>query len=283
MPIPTMNGNRFVRIVLIVFASCMALVPASLTASGTKSTGLPDPPVSKTKQKADEMLARTRPGYYIALFVTNRKSSKMPNARTRAVVDCGSSCPSSPLPVTLISFSGKRLDARQIQLDWTTTSEVNNDYFEIERTLNPATGFQAIGSVKGQGNSAANVSYQFTDPNAETVYTYYRLKQVDLDGNFAYSRIIAVKGYHQELTVHAFPNPGSGKELAFIVSGDINKESISVRIYDQKGRSVYQNTKYILPENQQISLPGIATQPGSYYIKIRTKQQEASSSFIIIR
>ncbi|MCF2446314.1 T9SS type A sorting domain-containing protein [Dyadobacter sp. CY345] len=283
MPILNMNGNRFVRIVLIVFASWMALMPASLSASGKESAELPDPPVSKTKQKANEMLARTKPGYYTALFVTNRKGSKMSNARTRAVEACGTTCSSSPLPVTLISFSGKRLDARQIQLDWTTTSEVNNDYFEIERTLNPATGFQAVGSVKGQGNSAADVSYQFTDPNAETIYTYYRLKQVDLDGSFVYSRIIAIKGYHQELTVHAFPNPGSGKELAFIVAGETDKESISVRIYDQKGRLVYQNTKYILPENQQISLPGIATQPGSYHIKIRTKQQEASSSFVIIR
>ena len=283
MPILLMHDNRFIRIVLIVFASWMTLVPASFAASGTKPTGLPDPPVSKTKQKADEMLARTKPGYYTALFVTNRQGSKMPNARTRAVADCGSSCISSPLPVKLINFLGKRLDARQVQLDWTTTNEVNNDYFEIERTLNPATGFQTVGSVKGQGNSAANVSYQFTDPNAETVYTYYRLKQVDLDGNFAYSRIIAVKGYHQELTVNAVPNPGSGKELAFIVSGDISEESISVRIYDQKGASVYQNTKYVLSENQQISLPGITMQEGSYYIKIRTEKQEASSSFVIIR
>ena len=278
-----MNGNRFVQIVLIVFASWLTLLPASFAASGTKPTELPDPPVSKTKQKANEMLARTRPGYYTALFVTNRKGSKMPDARTRAVADCGSSCISAPLPVTLISFVGKRLDARQVQLDWTTTSETNNDHFEIERTLNPATGFETVGSVKGKGNSAANVSYQFTDPNSETVYTYYRLKQVDLDGSFAYSRIIAVKGYHQELTVNAFPNPGFSKELAFIVSGDINEEGISVYIYDQKGTSVYQNTKYALPDNQQILLPGIVTQPGSYYIKIRAKKQEASSSFIIIR
>jgi len=281
MPILYMNGYGFIRFVLIAAISWIALLETSMAADSKKPVRLSSPPVSKTKKKVDEMLARTRAGYYTKRPVKNRKDNKAAN--TRVLQDCGSSCALTPLPVTLVTFTGKRLDARQIQLDWTTTSEVNNDHFVIERTLNPAEGFQTAGSVKGQGNASANVSYQFTDPNQETSYTYYRLKQVDLDGSFTYSRIIAIKGYSQELTINAYPNPGTGKELAFIVSGTVKKESISIRIYDQRGNSIYQNTKYSLPENQLITLPGVATQPGSYYIQISAKQQQASNSFIITR
>ncbi|MEO6686774.1 MAG: T9SS type A sorting domain-containing protein [Dyadobacter sp.] len=281
MPILHISDYGLVRLMLIAAVCWIAVVPASMAADGKKPARPSGPPVSKTKQRVDEMIARTRPGYYTKHLAKNRKESKTANARV--VIDCGSSCNLTPLPVTLVTFTGKRLDARQIQLEWTTTSEVNNDHFEIERTLNPAEGFHTAGSVKGQGTTAANVSYQFTDPNAESVYTYYRLKQVDLDGSFTYSRIIAIKGFNQELTVNAFPNPGVGKEVAFIVSGGKKEESISITISDQRGSLVYKNADYKLSENQLIYLPGVSMQAGSYYIQISTKEQQARSSFILIK
>lgn len=226
-------------------------------------------------QLANQLLARTQPGYYSNQVVIDAHLTATCSADL-----CGK--PNVPMPVKLIKFSGQRLDATQVQLNWTTSAESNNDYFGVQRSTNPAAGFETIGSVKGKGNSAENVTYQFADPNTETGYTYYRLKQVDFDGTFAYSQIIAIKGYSEELTVKAFPNPGFQKDLTFQVSGVKSGESLSVSVFDARGVALYQNTNYVLGANQQIFLSTLPSlRAGSYYVQIKTSHQQASTTFII--
>jgi hypothetical protein len=255
--------------------------------SVTLSKPKPALPVSRTRQKIDQRVARIRPGFHQTFIRTKQKTNLLINARSSAVQECSiASCTfsssSAPLPVTLVEFSGKRLDQSQVQLSWTTSAEVNNDYFQVERTLNPAEGFQSVGLVKGKGTSSQNVFYQLTDPNKETVYTYYRLMQVDLDGSTSYSRIIAVKGYNEELSLSAFPNPAPANDLKFQVSGSKTGEILSVLVYDLEGKAIYKNDRYAVGENQQISLPVPRIESGSYVIKIKSTQQQASASFIIV-
>ncbi len=95
-----------------------------------------------------------------------------------------------PLPVELADFYLKELDNCQVQLYWKTVSETLNERFEIERS-GDGSDFRIIGEVKGNHTSSQTHYYTFTDAEVPTATTYYRLKQVDVDGQFEYSKIIA--------------------------------------------------------------------------------------------
>jgi hypothetical protein len=244
-----------------------------------------DPPVSRAKQEADKRVAITKPGYYAALLVTNRQARLLPSARARVAVVCDPSlCRGNPMPVKLIRFSGERLDETQVKLTWETSEEVNNDYFGIQRSLNPALGFETIASVKGAGASSRPIAYQTIDPNTYADYTYYRLKQVDLDGTFTYSSIIAVKGGLPLLSVKAFPNPSQRQNITFEVGGAKAEDYVSVTLHDAQGRTLYQNEQHVLDAKLQFVLPNVSgLQPGHYYVKIKANNQQATTSFIMLQ
>lgn len=95
------------------------------------------------------------------------------------------------LPISLISFSGKA-DNQNINLNWQTTSEKNNGYFEVLRSLN-GKNFTAIGKIDGSGTSSIEHNYTCTDNNPASGINYYQLKQVDFDGKSTLSDIISIK------------------------------------------------------------------------------------------
>ena len=94
------------------------------------------------------------------------------------------------LPIELISFKGNKL-GNDNELTWTTASELNNDYFTVERTYD-GINFEYIGKVNGAGNSTQNSDYFTTDYNVRPVINYYRLRQTDFDGKSTMSEVIAI-------------------------------------------------------------------------------------------
>lgn len=98
--------------------------------------------------------------------------------------------PGSALPVTLVSFDGKNTPEGN-RLEWVTSAEQGNAYFVIEESTS-GRSFTEAGRVTGAGNSSVEHRYHFTDPDFGAGITYYRLKQVDTDGKFAYSRMVAI-------------------------------------------------------------------------------------------
>lgn len=277
------NRKVLFLILLLLWTTWTAHAQSNVNTTGLSKSLIPISSFASTKQKADQMVAKTKPEYQ-KLLLKKRKPNLLINSRTSGVQDCAAAAcivSSAPLPVTLIEFTAERLDPYHVQLIWTTSQEVNNDHFELERTLNPATGFWVVGNVKGKVNSSQNVTYQLKDPNEETSYTYYRLKQVDTDGSISYSRIVGVIGSSQELSVFAFPNPGSGQQIGFKILGYKSGEPISVQVYDIKGRNIFQKDGYFPSENQPISLPNNQIPEGSYIIKIKSPQQQATASFMV--
>lgn len=113
---------------------------------------------------------------------------------------------SDPLPVRLVSFSGQSV-AEGTKLTWTTDSETDNDFFDIERS-DDARYFTKIGRVAGNGTSNVLHQYHFIDPNQANGLKYYRLKQVDFGGKSTFSRIVSVDG-RSKLDIVVAPNPGS--------------------------------------------------------------------------
>jgi Leucine-rich repeat (LRR) protein len=168
------------------------------------------------------------------------------------------------MPVTLVSFEGKS-ENNQTKLTWKTTSETNNKGFEVERSADART-FEKIGFVDGSGDTREDQFYHFTDLNPFAI-SYYRLKQLDYDGKFEYSKVIAVKS--DAAIVKVYPNPAQDH---LTISGISQKQPFS--IVDGNGRIVI---KGLVTDKQQIDITNLGV--GRYVVRVG----EESSSVLIHR
>ncbi|MBK6521219.1 MAG: T9SS type A sorting domain-containing protein [Sphingobacteriaceae bacterium] len=139
--------------------------------------------------------------------------------------------PNSPLPVELVNFKAEACD-KDVCLDWKTASELNNDYFSIERSVD-AESWTEIKKVKGAGTSQRTLNYSAMDYEPLPGISYYRLKQTDFDKNFKYSKIEAVE-FKNTLEVGIYPNPSSG---VFNISNCKGYDKLTIT--DMLGRKVY--------------------------------------------
>ena len=117
------------------------------------------------------------------------------------------------LPVKLIDFKLSQANG-QVQVSWSTSSESNSDYFIVERSSD-AQVFTEAGRVKAAGNSSIPKSYAYTDLNPVDGMNYYRLKQVDIDGNIAIHgiRSINIMAYSGHMLL--YPSPATGNSVTF--------------------------------------------------------------------
>jgi len=137
------------------------------------------------------------------------------------------------LPVKLVKFKGDLLDDR-IGLSWMTTEETGSLNFEVERS-GDMKEFISIGNIMAAGNSNAAKNYNFLDKSPLMGINYYRLKQVDLDGSFEFSRTISVANDDHALTFELLGNPVVNGEIKFILA---NAEPSQVNLTDMMGRPV---------------------------------------------
>lgn len=116
----------------------------------------------------------------------------------------------NPLPVEISDFTGRQ-DGNIVVLEWTTLSEKDNDFFEIERSTD-GINFATIGFVQGAGNSAEKLAYNFADNAPESGRAYYRLSQVDYDGTRSYAdRLVSVVyAADRDIRLTIVPNPTRG-------------------------------------------------------------------------
>lgn len=117
----------------------------------------------------------------------------------------------NPLPINLLSFQAD-CDDNSNQLSWSTASEINNEYFSIEYSVN-AEDWQVIGIVQGAGNSNSLRNYSFRHDNLlRPANSYYRLKQTDFNGQFEYSEVVGLYNCRGKLSevISVYPNPNKG-------------------------------------------------------------------------
>lgn len=110
------------------------------------------------------------------------------------------------MPVELTGFSGKEKN-EHIQLDWTTATEHDNDYFTIRKSRDGVV-FTPIGKVRGQGDSRSEVAYQFVDQHPYSGVNYYQLQQTDFDGTSTTSEMIVINRSARNAP-NIFPNPAT--------------------------------------------------------------------------
>lgn len=123
------------------------------------------------------------------------------------------------LPIELISFEAE-LVFDQVFLDWSTATEINNDYFTLERSVD-GKNFETIGIEAGAGFSKRRLDYRFVDQEPLSGRSFYRLKQTDFDGTFTYSAIRVVNNEEEKtIAFSAYPNPVSDQLFIYAEQGD---------------------------------------------------------------
>lgn len=173
-----------------------------------------------------------------------------------------------PLPVELLYFDAY-YNGKNVDLDWSTATEINNDFFLVQKSSD-ATNFDQIGKVFSKapnGNSNTQLFYSLNDNNINSGTYYYRLKQYDFDGAYQYSHIVTI--IIGEKSVFAItPNPA--KESVEINYYCINEANPIVKIYDSRGRIVHIDKLHCTKGQNKSSINISHLSPGLYTITLIT-------------
>lgn len=145
------------------------------------------------------------------------------------------------IPVELLTFEASLLGDKLVQLNWTTATELNSDYFDIEKSID-GKSFHFVGKIKAAGYSNQKKDYHYADTDISDEKTlYYRLKQVDKNGQFQYSKTVSVVKNNKNLKWIVYPNPAKTR-LTIDGLDDIK----NVRIYNLQGILVHTtNQKFV--------------------------------------
>ena len=179
----------------------------------------------------------------------------------------------TPLPITLLSFTGRLQPDNSVLLNWETANEINNSYFEIERSGN-GIDFTGIAKLPGSGTSAEAQDYSFIDSHPLQGINFYRLRQVDLDGHSSYSAVITVMVNGDKLFAIA-PNPVQG--LLTVRLGGTPSAGGLFRIMDMQGK-VLRVIGANQDNTQQVSVGGLAA--GTYVLQYMSTTQWYTTTFM---
>lgn len=180
----------------------------------------------------------------------------------------------SNLPVSLLNFSAEEASGN-VALKWTTLSEINNDFFTIERSTDGKV-FETIGTTPGAGSSLIKIGYTYTDYAPLPGLSYYRLKQTDYNGDFEYFKIISLsKQPSQEefKIISVAPNPFSEQ---FNVSYNAGAtEAVKLQLINSRGEQVY--AQVLIPQqgnNKFEFRQGYSQAKGIYFLKLSQSGNE---------
>ena len=208
-----------------------------------------------------------------------------PDAFTYEICDVDADCDQATvsvfiepvLPIKLLSFNAKRI-GNSARLEWTTAYESNVDYFEIQKA-GAGKDFTSIGKERAAGNSTAVQSYQFTDAAPFSGINYYRLKEVDFDGQSTYSPIQSLPFDTRFAIIKMWPNPAS--EGFYIATDDANHQGFEIDLVNFEGvhflhQTIGENVtqtwvdlEHIPPGVYQLKLTGDGWQQSEKIVKVQ--------------
>lgn len=192
------------------------------------------------------------------ITVSNISTTHIPNNATKFVTIASINL-ATPLPVEMLYFEAKLNEKQSVDLDWFTTREINNDYFGVEKSTD-GSSWTEIGIVDGHGTTVAPEYYYLEDIYTQTGTNYYRLRQVDFNGEFVYSEIRQVT-LTNAFQVSVYPNPANK-------SVQLLGEKISARqigLFNSIGQSVPFETNVITIDHLELKTEHLAD--GIYHIR----------------
>lgn len=190
----------------------------------------------------------------------------------------------TPLPVQLLNFTFSVFE-KDVKLKWSTSSEINNSGFEIERTIEGKGNWKKIGFVKGNGNANNICNYSFNDAGLMTGNYKYRLKQIDYNGNFEYHNLnqtVEIGVPNKFSLKQNFPNPFNPvTKIRFDLPED---ENVTLTVYDLKGSTIKElvNSR-IQAGYYEISFDGSGLSSGVYIYRLSAGKSTAVRKMIIVK
>ena len=180
------------------------------------------------------------------------------------------------LPVKLLPLHAKK-DGNTVLLNWSTASEQNNNYFEIQRSADGVSFSKTLGRVTGAGNSNTTINYGFTDASPLSNWNYYRVKQVDLDGVASFTNTVRIN-FSENPYLNTYPNPA--QSVLSVEYYAANSGQVKWMIFDGKGAMVKEAvfTAQQGRNLQQLNVSGLAS--GAYMLKTVSNNQVFISRFI---
>jgi len=224
------------------------------------------------------------------LYISTISSQPNPPSLTFGMWSSPSGCGSmtqlegdvqSTLPVELTTFK-EIVSKIGVQLSWQTASELNNEKFEIEESQD-GRELKKIGEVTGNGTTLEQQEYLFEVKNPRYGISYYRLKQIDFDGQFEYSKVISVdfKGENGDVG-EFYPNPSKSAwvNLDYFAQND---DEITVSVFDMTGKLVVNQFQQISSGNNNLSFDFSDLNTGIYIVKIGDERNPIHRKLIIER
>jgi hypothetical protein len=182
------------------------------------------------------------------------------------------------LPIVLTSFTGEATENNTVNLSWEVLSQVNNDYFTIERSLN-CRKWEVVGKIEGAGNNNTGMSYNLLDSNPHRGLSYYRLSQTDYDGRYEIFDPISVEvSEYNTVGLNIIPNPAIDYiqlELVYPYDHPINHD---VKIYNSQGKEVYD--MFYMGELENFSINIKKLKPGYYVVNTKSDNNKGTGKFI---
>ena len=188
-------------------------------------------------------------------------------------------------PVNFLYFNAKAFpDENKVMLNWSTTSEVNSDYFSIFRSTDN-NSWRSVGVIKAAGNSSEVIQYNWVDKTPEHGTSYYILKETDFDGKTQVIGPVAIRLETRTAErLRVFPNPFSGRLLNIDVTEFDNSTELLVVLYNQIGIETYSKT-FSIPHgcncSSTLDLAEAVPPSGVYYVSVSGSGKQYHQKLII--
>ena len=210
-------------------------------------------------------------------FVWQSNNNSVGSDPSFAVDDVTVKATLTPAPIELLSFNVKYNSEKTVNIDWITATEINNDFFTIERSVD-AIIFSEIIYLDGAGNSSQINTYKSIDQNPVSGVSYYRLKQTDYNGEFSYSKIEMVNLVQSDFEIlNSYHN---NNQLEIILSS--SKDSpLSLELYNIEGKKIFSLNDELNYDVKKISIPTSAFNKGVYIIKVSDGNKVISKKVIL--
>ena len=189
----------------------------------------------------------------------------------------------NPLPVELLTFKVQAIDNKYIAVNWETATEINNDGFELLRSTD-GINFEKIAWIKGHGNTSNKQSYAYNDKNVSEGTYYYKLRQIDFDGEFEDFYIVSasIDKDYSNTNVSIRPIPTSNT-----ITIDVNvtsNEKTQITVYNYAGKKVLEIDKELFKGSNNLRIEEVSDLPsGIYYLEMTVNNKTYTEKFVVLK
>lgn len=189
-----------------------------------------------------------------------------------------------PIPVELTDFEATA-DGSSVRLTWRTSSETNNAGFNIHHKTPGAPSFETVGFLKGQGTTSAPHTYRETLASLDPGRHVFRLKQVDIDGSYAFSQNVEVRIHSKPSDRLSVVRPTPARQSARLALTVQKGQHVAVEVYDALGRSVKQVYKGRLQrgERRPLTINTQSLSAGLYLVRATSEHFVEMSELVVVR